>query len=128
MRVSVVPFLNAYAKLSESDINAFIDSLLSEQSTTLSLANKSTNQLALDTVKAGAGTQRMGEFRQLVDGVLTNAEVRQSSARARHVESKTINHAADVLLILGAIAGVYLYIRQLRARICAIGLTLLAAS
>ena len=117
LRVSVVPFLNAYAKLSESDINAFIDSVLSEQSTTLSLSNRNTNPLALDNVKEGAGTQRMGEFRQLVDGVLTNAEVRQSSARARHVESKAINHAADILLILGAIAGVYLYMRQLRARI-----------
>lgn len=116
LRQSVVPFLDSNSTLKASDINTILDSRLNEMSTTISLAGRGSTQLALDIVKAGAGSYWMGKLRQVVDDDLINAASRQRDARAVHFKTLAFNHAAAVSLILGAVIVLYLFIRQLRSQ------------
>ena len=114
LRASVVPFLDLQSKLTANDINAIIDSRLSELSATINLAGGGSAELAVEIVKAGAGKHWMDKLRQLIDEELGSAAKRQSQVRISIYEVLNINHAAVFLLTLSSVVAMYFFIRQLR--------------
>ena len=116
LRTKVVPFLDVNSELSATDIDAIIDARLVEMSSTISLLTNGFRQQALDIVKAGAVGDTTGKFRKLVDDELGGAANRQLNARVAHVSKLAVNHVVGILLTLGAVAAMYIFIRQLRVQ------------
>ena len=114
LRLTVVPFLDLNNPASSSQINDIIDSRLGEMATTISLAERGSDQLALDIVKAGAGSQWMGKLRQVMDEELGSAARRQSAARLSIYEALAVNYSAVIFLTLSSLLAVYVFIRQIR--------------
>lgn len=114
LRETVVPFLDLHNPVSASEINNLIDSRLSEMATTIHLVEQGSGQLALDIVKAGAGSQWMGTLRRMIDDELTGAAQRQSVARVSIYDALAFNHAAVILLTLSSLLVLYVFIRQLK--------------
>ncbi len=114
IRSTVMPFLVLHNPSSASEINDMIDSRLSEMATTIVLAERDSVPLALDIVKAGAGSHWMSSLRDMLNDELSRAANRQSMARASIYDALAINHAAVILLTLSSILALYVFIRQLR--------------
>jgi signal transduction histidine kinase len=110
----VVPLLDLHNPLSASEINDMIDSRLSEMATTIKLTERGSVQLALDIVKAGAGSQWMSSLTQMLNDELAGAANRQSVARISIYDAIAVNHAAVILLTLSSVLALYVFIRQLR--------------
>ena len=116
LRAKVVPFLDVNSELSASDIDTIIDSRLQEMSSTISLLTGGSVQQALSIVKAGAAGNTTDKFRRLVEDELSSAANRQLNARVAHVSKLDVNHVVAILLTLGAVAAMYVFIRQLRVQ------------
>ena len=116
LRASVVPFLDKYSALTASQINLVIDERLSEMATTIKLAQQGETTLALDIVKAGAGTLWMAKIRQTMDDEMKGAAQRQGIVRVTLFDALALNHAAVILLTLGGVIALYVFIRQLRVQ------------
>lgn len=114
LRAVVVPLLDLHNPLSASEINDMIDSRLSEMATTINLTERGSVQLALDIVKAGAGSQWMSNLTQMLNDELAGAANRQSVARISIYDAIAVNHAAVILLTLSSVLALYVFIRQLR--------------
>jgi signal transduction histidine kinase len=114
LRAVVVPLLDLHNPLSASEINDMIDSRLSEMATTIKLTERGSVQLALDIVKAGAGSQWMSSLTQMLNDELAGAANRQSVARISIYDAIAVNHAAVILLTLSSVLALYVFIRQLR--------------
>lgn len=96
LRATVVPFLDLNNAASAAQINDIINSKLAEMSTTIGLAERGSNQLALDIVKAGAGRDWMDTLRQLIDAELARAAQRQSSARISIYDALAVNYSTVI--------------------------------
>lgn len=114
LRAGVVPFLDKYSALTASQIDAVIDLRLSEMASTIKLVGQGQSQLALEIVKAGAGSQWMRSIREMMDDELKGAEQRQAVVRVTLFDTLAMNHAAVILLTLSSVIALYVFIRQLR--------------
>lgn len=114
LRKTVVPYLELGNPVSAIQINEIISSRLSEMATTIQLAQGGSGQLALDIVKAGAGSEWMDKLRRMIDDQLTSGEHRQSAARLSIYDALALNYSAVILLTLCSLFAVYVFIRQIR--------------
>ena len=116
LRASVVPFLDVYSRLTASQIDQVIDQRLSEMAVTIKLAQQNQMPLALDIVKAGAGSHWMAKIRQMMDQEMAGAAQRQGVVRITLFDALAMNHAAVIFLTLSSVVALYVFIRQLRVQ------------
>ena len=114
LRQKMMPFFERYNPISSAQINETMDLRISEIATTISLAESGAVLLALDIVRAGAGTKWMDNLRYAIDTELANAAARQSAVRVSVDDALAINHAAIIFLTLSSFLAIYVYIRRVR--------------
>lgn len=114
LRQKMTPFFDEQNPSSSAQINQTMDLRLSEIATTISLAQSGSVLLALDIVKAGAGTKWMDSLRNSMDTELASAAARQSVTRVSIYDALGINHAAVIFLTLSSLLATYVFIRQVR--------------
>ncbi len=114
LRQKMMSFFELQNPLSSAQISEIMDLRISEIATTISLAESGAVLLALDIVRAGAGTKWMDNLRYTIDAELASAAARQSVVRVSIYDALAINHAAVIFLTLSSFFAIYVYIRQVR--------------